>query len=68
MWRCRFRANEGRDLVRERIRADVMDFVPLPTTVTKARYDGQEEPEDCGLHSDRYRPVSNAIAPKYPLR
>lgn len=68
MWKCRFRANEGRDLVRERIRADVFDFVALPTTVTGARYDGQREPEDTSLYSDSYRPVSNAIAPKYPLR
>ncbi|XP_022706341.1 uncharacterized protein LOC111270402 [Varroa jacobsoni] len=68
MWKCRFRANEGRDLVRERIRADVMDFVALPTTVTGVRYDGHREPESTGLHNDNYRPVSNAVVPKCPLR
>ncbi|OQR69869.1 hypothetical protein BIW11_04274 [Tropilaelaps mercedesae] len=68
MWKCRFRANEGRDLVRERIRSDVMEPVALPTTVTGMRYDGHHESEDVSLHSNDYRPISNAVASRYPLR
>jgi len=53
MWRCQFRADEGRDLVKDRVRSDVFDFVDLPTTMKDMDLDD----ESFGL--DHYRPSNH---------